>query len=109
MKMVKPLDSNKLTERNQITLLKNVRDAIGTQAGETILFYRQDHGVLILNEGIESILVNDYQEIHELTQDLKLYKSKTDDNYLLFNHAKGTLFLLEKGELDALIKLQNEI
>jgi len=109
MKMVKLLDSNKLTGRNQITLLKNVRDAIGTQAGETILYYRQDYGVLILNEGIESILVNDYHEVRELTSDLKLYKSKTDDNYLLFNHAKGTLFLLEKGELDVLIKLQNEI
>ena len=100
MKMVKPLDSNKLTERNQITLLKNVRDAIGTQAGETILFYRQDHGVLILNEGIESILVNDYQEIRELTSDLKLYKSKTADNYLLFNHAKGTIFMLSEDEIE---------
>ena len=28
----------------------------------------------ILNEGIESILVNDYQKIREITQDLKLYK-----------------------------------
>lgn len=108
MKMVKPLDSNKLTERNQITLLKNVREAIGTQAGETILFYRQDYGVLILNEGIESILVNDYQEVHELTSDLKLYKAKTQEDYLLFNHAKGTLFLLDQEEIRALKHLPLE-
>jgi len=108
MKMVKPIATSKVTPRNQISLLKEVRQKIGAEVGDYILFFDHDQGVLINTEGLKNDPPPGYHEIKELSDNVSLHHSPTTDTFLLFNHSKGTLFLLEKEEIDALMHIKLE-
>ena len=107
--MVKPLASSTMTERHQVTLKEKVRKVINAIHGDEIFFYEQDYGILIVTEGLESNLIDKYQKILQLSKDLAIYISKKNHHYLLFNQARGTLFVIEAEEVSNLANVKDQI
>jgi len=46
------LDSAKVTANGQITLPKDIREALGVRTGDTIIFIRQDKQVVMMSSAV---------------------------------------------------------